>query len=378
MTDTKPTTPQPAAPPKAPLSTRQKQRLTLRDLFNKQRLELANLLPKNMSIDRLYRIALSECLKQPKLLECSQESWALAMQTCASQGLYPDSGLGQMFLIASNNYNKALGKKVMEVRAQRGYQGDLKLIRNSGELKSIWAEVVYKADHFVEKKGTERSIVHEPNYEVEDRGPLRFAYAVAILQSGEANWVVLSERDIKRHRDASESFKFAPDNSPWTKHPESMWKKSALRELYKIVPHDTEKAEQVAVAIATDGAPGAPGGPALDIAALEGVELPEAPEEPKSALDRLAGEAGDPPPPPGESPYHTKDCPPNEREAANKKAASLFVGRSVVCNGCNDEIPGTVPCPHPKVKLSDVDSLRGDEFVTCPDCKVKLTKPPQE
>jgi recombination protein RecT len=282
MSSTPPTTP---STPGKELSRPQQQRLTLRRLFENQKQELVNLLPRGMDPDRLYRMALTECVKNPKLLECSAESWALAMQTCAAQGLYPDSALGYMYLIPSNNSKNVGGKwiKVMEVRAQRGYQGDIKLARNTGEIAKIGAEVVYARDHYKVTKGLDPNIEHVPYDGDDDPGALRACYAFAkILSSGEIVFVALTKRDVMRHKAASQGAD--GEDSPWKKHEAAMWRKSAIRELFKWLPKDSDKAEQVARALSTD-AVGAIETTALD---LGNVTLPGAGETSSAGLDHVA------------------------------------------------------------------------------------------
>lgn len=284
------TTPAPTATGKE-LSRPQQQRLTLRRLFDSQKPELSQLLPKGISPERLYRMALTECVKNPKLLECSAESWALAMQTCAAQGLLPDSSLGYMYLIPSNNSKKitdGLGRekwvKVMEVRAQRGYQGDIKLARNTGEVLKIGAEVVYAKDTYKVTKGLDPNIEHVPYDGDDEPGDLRGCYAVAKLLSGEVVFVTLTKRDVLRHKASAQGTDDAA--SPWKKHEAAMWKKTAIRELFKWLPKASDAAEQVARAIASDG-----DGRAFDTTAVDlgSVALPAAGEAGGgSALDQLA------------------------------------------------------------------------------------------
>lgn len=267
-------------------------RLTLRALFDKQKPELLQLLPKGMDVDRFYRMALTECVKNPKLLECSAESWALAMQTCAAQGLYPDSGLGYMYLIPSNNSKKTRDAqgverwtKVMEVRAQRGYQGDIKLARNTGEVAAISAEVVYARDTYRVTKGLDPDIEHVPYDGDEDPGPLKACYAVAKLASGEVVFVALTKRDVMRHKASAQGTD--DKDSPWKKHEAAMWRKTAIRELFKWLPKSSDQAEQVARAIASDDLPPVR---TIDTTALHlgDVPLPAAPVPAGSALDQVA------------------------------------------------------------------------------------------
>ncbi len=216
-------------------------RVTLRNLFEHQRPELTKLLPKGLSLDRLYRLALTECIKNPDLLDCTAESWALAMQVCAKDGLYPDSSRGEMYLIPRQNSKKVGGewKKVHEVTAMRGYQGDISLVRRSGELLDIYAEVVHEKDTYRVVKGLNRDVVHEPYDGDDDPGPLKAVYAVAKLKSGEVAWVALTKRDVMRHKASAQGTD--REDSPWRKHEPAMWKKTAIRELYKWLP----KSEQI-------------------------------------------------------------------------------------------------------------------------------------
>lgn len=329
------TTTTPPAPAQQ-ITRTQQQRITLRKLFDQQRPEIAKLLPRNMSPERLERMALTECVKNPKLLECSAESWALAMQTCAAQGLYPDSGLGFMYLIPSNN-SKKIGNtwvKVMEVRAQRGYQGDIALARKSGEIDGIYAEVVYEKDEYKVTKGLDRNIVHVPYAGDDDPGALKACYAVAKLRSGEVAWVTLTKRDVDRHRAASKSED--GDDSPWKKHPAAMWRKTAIHELFKWLPKDTEAAERTARAILSDGQPS---GQIVDTTAIDlgRVELPAEPTSAgglDAAADRLESTGGETPaaaPAPGCS---HPECPPSKVEEAARR------GKTLVCGDCGEELRG--------------------------------------
>jgi recombination protein RecT len=317
--------------------------VTLRNLFEQQRPELAKLLPRGMDPDRLFRMALTECIKNPKLLECTAESWALAMQTCAQQGLYPDSGLGFMYLVPRKK------KDEMAVSAMRGYQGDIRLARNTGEISDIYAEVVYAKDKYKVVKGLNRDIVHEPYDGEDDPGPLRAVYAVAKLHSGEVAFVTLTKRDVERHRASSESA--GSDYSPWLKHEAAMWKKTAIHELAKWLPKATEIMERAVREITGDQpiditpmkdasvAYEAPTGLA-GLAAKLKADLPPEPVPPKEVepQDPAPEEATTPSPErqPGED---------DETPVANCKHPSLKVpsGKTIVCPDCTLEVRG----PHP-------------------------------
>lgn len=284
----------PNAPPPTPEnralapSPGSNKRMTLRSLFDQQKPELTKLLPRGMDAERLYRMALTECVKNPKLLECTAESWALAMQTCGAQGLYPDSGLGYMYLIPRNRKVKRPdGPPVtlLEVQAQRGYQGDMALARKSGEIASFPApEVVYERDHYKVTRGLDPSIEHVPYDGDEDPGKLRAVYAVAKLKSGETVFVALSRRDVMRHKASAQGTD--RDDSPWKTHEAAMWKKTAIHELFKWLPKSTEQAEEIARTVLAEGTD--PRVLEAHATALGTVALPGQPTEAPASLDAVA------------------------------------------------------------------------------------------
>lgn len=321
--------------PATQLSKPQRQRLTLRKLFEQQKPELSKLLPRGMDPERLFRMALSECVKNPDLLECDAQSWALAMQTCASQGLYPDSGLGYMYLIPRSK----------KVTAQRGYQGDIKLARNTGEISKIGAEVVYQRDHYKVTKGLDPNIEHEPfeGEGDEDPGPLRACYAYAKLTNGEVVFVTLTRRDVMRHKAAS-TMDTTKASSPWVKHEAAMWKKTAIHELFKWIPKDSEKVEKLARDIVSQ--------PAIDTTAIDLGAAELSIGEQGSELDQVAAEleavSGGPPEPEEQV---TKDGPGCAHPAVPpSRIAETPVGKSVVCPDCGEEFAGEFIDPVAAVK----------------------------
>jgi recombination protein RecT len=274
------TTTPPAGGSGKALSVTAQRRLTLRNVFEQQRPELAKLLPRGMDPDRLFRMALTECIKNPDLLKCTAESWALAIQTCAQQGLYPDSGLGYMYLVPRKNKKKqADGTYVQleEVSAMRGYQGDIKLARNSGEIADIYAEVVYSKDEYKVTKGLSRDIVHVPYDGDDDPGPLKACYAVAKLRSGEIAFVTLTKRDVMRHKESSQGSDSS--FSPWKNHEAAMWKKTAIHELAKWLPKSTEAMENAIRSIT--------GEQPIDITPVQGASVPT---EPASGLEGITAQ----------------------------------------------------------------------------------------
>lgn len=199
--------------------------------------QMALALPKHMNPDRLARIALTEIRKVPALARCDQTSFLGAIMQCAQLGLEPGGALGHAYLLPFENRKKG----ITEVQFIVGYRGMIDLARRSGQIMSIEARVVYLVDKFHVSLGLNPDLTHEPNWDAEDRGPLKFVYAVAKLKDGGTQFEVMSRADIERVRSQSK----AGQSGPWVSHFEEMAKKTVIRRLFKYLPVSIELAKAV-------------------------------------------------------------------------------------------------------------------------------------
>lgn len=195
-------------------------------------------LPNTRDVGRFCLLAENMLRKNPKLLECTPRSFWLSILAMAELQLEPV--MGHCYPVP---YNKA-------VTMQLGYQGMAQLAWNSGRVVSLWAEVVREGDVFKYVLGTKRDISHERNSKPGDS--LRYAYACADLQGGGREMVVLDAEEIGVRRKVSKTAAFK--DGPWQTWPEEMWKKTALRALFKLLPKSVEM--QLGVALDDSGAMG--------------------------------------------------------------------------------------------------------------------------
>lgn len=199
--------------------------------------QMALALPKHMTADRLARIALTEVRKTPALAQCDQASFLGAIMQCAQLGLEPGGALGHAYLLPFQNRKKG----ITEVQFIVGYRGMIDLSRRSGQILSLEARAVYMADKFHVSLGLNPDLTHEPNWDIEDRGSLRFVYAVAKLKDGGTQFEVMSRAEIERVRSKSR----AGDSGPWVDNFEEMAKKTVIRRLFKYLPVSIEIAGAV-------------------------------------------------------------------------------------------------------------------------------------
>ena len=154
-----------------------------------------------------------------------------ALLDCARLGLEP--GTEQYYLTP----RKVKGQ--LEILGIIGYQGLIELIYRAGAVSSVVAEAVYTGDVFESRPGVDETPRHEIDWDAEDRGQLRLVYAYARMKDGATSKVVvLNKAAVAKIRASSQGA--SSEYSPWQKHPESMWLKSAVRQLAKWVPTSAE------------------------------------------------------------------------------------------------------------------------------------------
>ena len=242
---------------KAKLPARQAGGSNVQAFFEANRGTLAALLPSQMPVERMLKLALGALRTTPKLMECTTESLFGAVVVCAQLGLEPNTPLGHAYLIPFEKRAKRGSEWVTErtdVQVVIGYKGMLDLARRSGQIISISAREVRENDHFEPHYGTEERLEHRPVLRC--RGEVIGFYAVAKLVGGGCAFEFMSREDVDAIRDASQGYKAAetsskrsgraPD-SPWHNNYVEMGRKTVLRRLFKYLPISIEIANAAAI-----------------------------------------------------------------------------------------------------------------------------------
>ena len=195
----------------------------------KEQFQLA--LPAHIRPERFVRIVQTAVRQNPKLLDCRRDTLFGAAMRAAQDGLLPD------------------GKEAAFVQFKEQVQympmiaGILKKVRNSGDLKSINALVIYKNDEFnywVDGEGEQVKFI--PHIFGGDRGEAIGVFAFAQTKDGGLYVEVMSADDVDDIRKVSRS----KDNGPWSgPFKYEMWRKSCLRRLSKRLPMSTDLEEVI-------------------------------------------------------------------------------------------------------------------------------------
>jgi recombination protein RecT len=186
-------------------------------------------LPQHITVERFKRTLLTAVQMTPDLLEADRRTLFAAAMRSAQMGLLPDGREGAITAF----FNKRAGVKQCQFMPM--FAGILKLIRNSGELSSIDAILVHRADKFTYHPGVDLVPVHEPDW-FGDRGEAIGVYAVAKMKDGSAYVEIMNRKQIEQVRAVSRS----ADSGPWRDWWEEMWRKSVIRRLAKRLPLSTD------------------------------------------------------------------------------------------------------------------------------------------
>lgn len=182
-------------------------------------------LPSVMTPERFSRITLSALSANPKLKECTPQSFLGAMMTAAQLGLEPNTPLGQAYLIPFRNHGR------MECQFQLGYKGLIDLAYRSGEVSIIQAHAVYENDDFQYELGLDPTLRHVPANS--NRGKPIAYYAMFKTKTGGYGFQVMSMEDVKTH---AQQYSKSYGNGPWQTNFDEMAKKTVLKKVLKYAP----------------------------------------------------------------------------------------------------------------------------------------------
>jgi recombination protein RecT len=185
---------------------------------------------------QLISVALTAIQRKPDLMRCTKQSLWNACVMAAQDGLLPDGREGAIVPYGEN----VDGKRSAEIATWMPMvEGLRKKVRNSGEVRDWYVELVYHGDLFRYQKGDNPRLDHEPvppsmrTPNMPFRG-IMAAYSIAVFRDGtksapEVMWI----EEIEAVRAKSKA-----KNGPWQDpsfYPE-MCKKVVARRHYKQLP----------------------------------------------------------------------------------------------------------------------------------------------
>lgn len=245
---------------------------TVQSLLEKYKEQINNALPKHIKPERMIRVALSAVSGNGLLLKCQPLSVCACIVQASVLGLEPNTLLGEAYLIPFWNSKLDIPgtkkKGGYQCQLMPGYQGLVKLARNSGQLSVIDAQPVHEHDDFDFEKGSDTWWRHKwPK--TGERGRILGYWAGYVLKDGAKNFDYMTVESIDAHRDKysqgaykrvwneetrrkelvlGEDGKPVLDG-PWANSPDWMYRKTPLKQVLKLAPKSIEKID---IALALD------------------------------------------------------------------------------------------------------------------------------
>ena len=210
-------------------------RSSIKAMLESQWGKIEAVMPKHMSSERLFQLAVSAINQTPKLAECTPTSLLSCVMKCSALGIEPSAvdGLGRAYIIPRWNKNA----RANEATFMLGYKGMIALARRSGEIKDISARAVYEGDTFEYEYGLEEKLRHVPlNRERAESEKPAFVYCIAHFKDGGHYFDVMSAAEVEAVRKRSS----AANTGPWMSDYEAMAKKTVVRRAFPYLPVSVE------------------------------------------------------------------------------------------------------------------------------------------
>jgi len=172
-------------------------------------------LPTHMSPDRMVRVMCTSMLRNPKLLDCRQESLVEALMICSQAGIEPDG---------RNAHLIPYGDKVQVIF---DYKGLVAIAERNG-VESIYADKVCDNDTFdAYVDSGVKKLQHRVNWK-NPRGNA-YAYYASCIRAGRLDYEVMTKDEVDAIRKRSK----ASGSGPWVTDYDEMAKKTVLRRMSK-------------------------------------------------------------------------------------------------------------------------------------------------
>ena len=228
--------------------------VTLRDAvrevesqFDAMHEQFAVALPPHINAKKFKSVVVTAINLNPELMRADRRSLWNACMKAAADGLMPDGREGALVIFNTKMSVNGKDAWVKAVQWMPMIAGIIKKIRQSGEVSSVGARIVYHNEtispgndaegnpmpprfRYTIEDGEER-VYHDPIL-FGDRGPFVGVYAYANFKDGTKEFEPLNKADIDKMRAVSRS----SSKGPWSEWFEEMAKKSAIRRLSKRLP----------------------------------------------------------------------------------------------------------------------------------------------
>lgn len=196
---------------------------------------IAAALPRSLARheNRFVACLMTECQKQPSLLNCTGLSLIGSLIQVAQLGLELGGPAGQAHLIPFKS----------SCQLVIGYKGYLTLAHRSDKLKRCSPRIIYHGDTWDIIYGSEQKLVHVPNFyedkeeEAAARQKIIGYYTTIEMMNGGGDFEFLTPYQAEQWRAKNAMMK---NGGPWVKNFDEMALKTTIRRLCKRLPLSVE------------------------------------------------------------------------------------------------------------------------------------------
>lgn len=221
--------------------------LTLRQQVDQMKPEFAKTLPQHINADKFTRDLQTVLNLNPDLMQASPKSIFASALKAASDGLSLDGREAALVIRNVNVGTKDAKKWEKQATYLPMVQGLMKLARNSGQIASLTAQVVYANDQFTYSMGDDERIEHIPAGLDKEQGKPIAVYAIAKLKDGTViREVMRGSQVLKIGAQGSNGWQYDPERGP---NFAEWWRKTALRRIAKYIPRSTDREDTLSQAI---------------------------------------------------------------------------------------------------------------------------------
>jgi recombination protein RecT len=220
----------------------------LKDMLADMEARLSQIAPKHLRADKLIKVALLATSRSWHLGECTVNSIAQSLMIAAYLGLECSGILGQGYLVPFWNkhldiVNESGRRGGYEATFIPGYRGLITLCRNSGGILDVSAQVVFNGDEIEVSYGSNESVHHKPNMQIdrENGSEVIGAYMIAVMAWGNKHPEYMNRSQLQKRRESTKS-RDREGNivGPWKDWEVEMYRKCPIRSGVKHLPFNLE------------------------------------------------------------------------------------------------------------------------------------------
>lgn len=203
--------------------------------YGEYRKELDRTLNDKEMVRRFLQAGLTSCQRDPKLQECSWQSFAGALMQCAVVKLEPGPALGHCWVLP-------FGPDATFVL---GYPGVIQLAWRSGMIQDVNASSVCEGDEFMYDEGAQLVVHKRPTRG--RRGAAYAYYSVVRYTNGGRHVEFMTREEVEDHAQRfSKSYQSKSAKSPWRTDFDAMAEKTCVLQGKRYMPASIEWSAAIA------------------------------------------------------------------------------------------------------------------------------------